>query len=93
MAWHWGSKIWWSTSFTVEIDPWQEKGVTLCYLPQQFGSFCKKIKSLEIMEKKFISCPILFSFLLLPGTTMEGYIGRIYSYSEWVGGSEEIILS
>lgn len=87
LAWHWGCKIWWSTSFTVEIHSWQETGTTFCCFLQPFGSFCKKIKSLEIMEKILISCPILFSFFFFLRIT-EGCVGRIYSYLEWIEGNE-----
>lgn len=87
LAWRWASKIWRSTSLTVEIYPWQETRTTLCCFLQQFGGFCKKIKSLEI-RGKIISCPILFSFFFFLRITTERCVGRICSYLEWIGESE-----
>ena len=69
-AWHWASRI------RYGIPPSLRKYVygkihyeedisfltTFFHFLKQFGSFCKERKSLEIMEKMLIYCPILFSF-------------------------------
>lgn len=77
-----------NTSFIVETYTWQEIRTHNAVSCSNLVASVKRKNLLRLWKKILISCPILFSFFFFLGVTTEGCVGKIYSYLEWIWGSE-----